>query len=54
MKKKKTHGGKRKKAGRKPVADKKQRVILYVKKSQIKEMGGEDKLKELINDSFPK
>lgn len=38
-KKKTTHGGKRKNAGRKPIKDKKVPVILYFKKSKIKEIG---------------
>ncbi len=33
------HGGKRKKAGRKPVEDKKEAVVLYVRKSVIELMG---------------
>jgi len=39
MAKKKTHGGKRKSAGRKPVDDKKIAVTLYVKESVIETMG---------------
>jgi len=44
--KNKTHGGKRKKAGRKPVADKKLQIQLYVLTSRVNKIG-EEKLKEI-------
>lgn len=40
MAKKKTHGGARKNAGRKPLEDKKQMVPLYIYESLINEWGG--------------
>lgn len=41
-KKKITHGGKRKTAGRKPIEDKKVPVTIYLRKSVIKTLGVED------------
>ena len=43
-----TQGGKRKNSGRKPVADKKQQVCLYIKQSKIKKLGGLDAIKNKI------
>ena len=37
-----THGGKRKKSGRKPVADKKVQVSFYIESSKIEKLGGLD------------
>jgi len=50
-KKKTTHGGKRKTAGRKPIEDKKIPVVLYFKKSKIDEIGLED-LKQQCYELF--
>ena len=49
MKKKTQHGGKRSKAGRKPLseADKKIPVIVYARQSEVDAVGGIDKAKEL-------
>lgn len=46
-KKKRTHGGPRKGSGRKPVADPKVMVALYVETSIIKSLGGLDELRSL-------
>jgi len=46
------HGGKRKKAGRKPIADKKQTVTIYIRSSVIESAGGIDALKEIIYNTF--
>lgn len=43
--KKPTHGGKRKRSGRKPASDPKQQVTLYVETSIIKANGGLEKSK---------
>lgn len=43
--KKQTHGGARQRAGRKPVADPKQTVTIYVEQSIIDANGGLDELK---------
>ena len=47
---KKIHGGKRKKSGRKPIAEglKKIQVTLYIQQSEIDKFGGIDTLKERI------
>jgi hypothetical protein len=42
----KTHGGKRKRAGRKPVSDPKVGVTIYIEKSKIDANGGSDECKE--------
>lgn len=42
MAKKLTHGGARKKAGRKPVEDKKQQVNLFLEGSLIEKHGGKE------------
>lgn len=42
-----THGGKRSRAGRKPIADKAQMVTIYPRSSQIKKIGGIEKAREL-------
>lgn len=47
MKKKKTHGGKRSNAGRKPLTDKKVRVTLWVNESIVNSKGGLEVTKEL-------
>ena len=47
-----THGGKRKKSGRKPITDKKQTVTIYIRSSVIEKAGGMDNLKELIYSQF--
>ena len=44
MAKKKTHGGVRKKAGRKPVEDKKQQVNLFLEGSLIELHGGKEEV----------
>lgn len=43
--KKPTHGGARKKAGRKPLKDKKLTVPLYILESKIKQYGGLEGIK---------
>ena len=43
-----TQGGKRKNAGRKPVADKKVQVSFYIEGSKIQKLGGLDAFKEKI------
>ena len=45
MKTKKQHGGKRQRAGRKPVADPKQTVTIYVEQSIIDANNGLDECK---------
>ena len=45
---KKTSGGKRKNAGRKPVSDKKIQVSFYIEQSKIDKMGGLDEFKSKI------
>jgi hypothetical protein len=45
---KSTHGGKRKKSGRKPVTDKKVQVSFYIEASKIEKLGGLDAFKEKI------
>jgi len=42
MAKKLTHGGARKKAGRKPIEDKKQQVNLFLEGSLIEKHGGKE------------
>ncbi len=42
MAEKLTHGGRRKKSGRKPVEDKKQQVNLFLEGSLIKKHGGKE------------
>jgi hypothetical protein len=54
MAKKKLHGGKRKKAGRKPIEDKKIPVVLYFKQSKIDNIGLEILKKrcyEILNEN---
>ena len=46
MAKKKTHGGARKKAGRKPVEDKKQQVNLFLEGSLIELHGGKTEVQQ--------
>lgn len=41
-------GGKRKGAGRKPIADKKQTIVVYVETSKVYNAGGIDELKKEI------
>jgi len=41
-------GGKRKGAGRKPIADKKQTIVIYVETSKVNNAGGIDELKNEI------
>ena len=43
---------KRKTSGRKPIEDKKETVILYIRKSKIKEKGGTDKIKKFLYDTL--
>lgn len=43
---KKSHGGPRKGAGRKPAADRKVPVTIYVKESIIKTVGGIDQVRD--------
>ncbi len=52
MKRKETRGGKRKGAGRPPIADKKKTVMLYVRKSVIEFHKGEKSLKEFIHKTI--
>jgi hypothetical protein len=47
---KKKHGGKRSNAGRKPVADKKQRVDVFIETSRIEKRGGMDAMKKYLYD----
>ena len=49
--KKNKQGGKRKRAGRKPIEDKKVAVTLYIKQSKIKEVGLAD-LKQQCYELF--
>lgn len=42
----KTHGGKRKGAGRKMSKNKKQRIELWIERLKIKELGGKKKIKQ--------
>lgn len=46
MAKKLTHGGARKKAGRKPVEDKKQQVNLFLEGSLIEKHGGKENVQQ--------
>lgn len=48
--KKPTHGGKRKRSGRKPASDPKQQVTLYVETSIIKANGGMEETKSKCYD----
>jgi len=41
-------------AGRKPLSDKKQRVVVFIKSSVIKSNGGIEKLKASISKSYEK
>jgi hypothetical protein len=54
MKKEIKHGwgGARKKSGRKPVADKKQPVTLFIPQSVIDKHGGADAIKEQLIKKF--
>lgn len=45
---KSTHGGKRKKAGRKPASDPKIILTVYIETSKVKKHGGVEKCKEKI------
>lgn len=45
---KKQHGGKRKKAGRKPAADPKIPITVYIETSKVKAHGGVDRCKAEI------
>jgi hypothetical protein len=45
---KENRGGSRKNSGRKPVADKKQPVTLFIERSVIERHGGPDKIKEAL------
>ena len=47
MSKKKTHGGKRSNAGRKPLEDKKVRVTIWINESIVNSKGGLEATKEL-------
>lgn len=49
---KNSHGGARKKAGRKPIEDKKVQVDLYIRQSDIDKRGGIEKIKELLMKGF--
>ncbi len=46
MEKKKTHGGARKKAGRKPIEDKKQQINLFLEGSLIELHGGKEEVQQ--------
>lgn len=46
MKKEKTHGGARKGAGRKPTADPKVGVTLYIEESILNKLGGVEAIRE--------
>jgi len=50
MLKKNKQGGARKGAGRKPIDDKKIRVPIWIRKSQIKKMGGLKKVQQRCYD----
>lgn len=45
-------GGKRKNAGRKPIKDKKLQLSIYIRKSQIKKVGGIVKAKQLAESAI--
>jgi hypothetical protein len=46
MEKKLTHGGARKKSGRKPIDDKKQQVNLFIEGSLIEKHGGKENVQQ--------
>lgn len=46
--KKENRGGARANCGRKPVADKKIPVTLFIQESKVKKMGGKEKLKQKL------
>jgi len=54
MKKKKSHGGSRKGAGRKPVTDPKIGVTLYIEESIVKALGGIDGIRKECYDFLKK
>lgn len=54
MKKEKTHGGARKGAGRKPTADPKIGVTLYIEESAVKTLGGIDAIRNECYDFLKK
>ena len=49
---KRTHGGKRKKAGRKPIEDRKIPITIYLKQSIIESNGGSELIREKLTASF--
>ena len=50
--KKTTKGGRRSNSGRKPIADKKMQVWLFIRQSVIEKHGGKDALKLKIEQSI--
>lgn len=48
-----THGGTRSKAGRKPIEDKKIPITIYLRKSVIETNGGTEEVKEKLTAIFP-
>lgn len=40
------------KIGRRPVADKKESVAIYIKKSEIKDFGGKDQVRAFLESSW--
>lgn len=52
MAKAKKQGGKRKGAGRKPIKDKKVQISLYIRGSELKLLGGKEKVKTIINNEL--
>lgn len=44
---KKSHGGKRKKSGRKPVDDPKVQISFYPKQSEVEKVGGKEGAQEI-------
>lgn len=52
--KKETRGGARPNSGRKPIADKKMQLFVYVRQSKIDLHGGADKLKQKLHKLIDK
>jgi hypothetical protein len=48
----KSHGGKRKNAGRKKIKDKKVTVIFYIRKSALEIFGGKSAFIEYVNSQI--
>ncbi len=45
----KTQGGARANCGRKPIADKKVQLYVFVRQSRLEKLGGKDEAKRLMN-----